>query len=109
MANFVVLNDESNVLGVIQGIEDEKSFLEKLGVLIANEILDGATPMAIIESITDSFAPLTEDEDGDPILGPNLSFEDICTGGTVMADVWYLNSSGDPYNVDLFISNTYIY
>ena len=109
MANFVVLNDESNVLGVLQGIESEKAFLEKLGVLIANEILDGATPMAVIESITDSFAPLTEDENGESTSSPTISFEDICTGGTVMADVLYLNSSGDPYNATLFISNTYIY
>lgn len=109
MANFAVLNDESNVLGVIQGVESEKVFLEKLGILIANEILDGATPMATIESITNSFAPLTEDGNGEPTSGPSLSFEDICTGGTIMADVLYLDSSGDQCSACLFISNTYIY
>ena len=107
MANFVVLNDESNVLGVIQNVENEKVLLEKLGVLIANEILDGATPMALIESITDSFAPLVENSN--PTGSSNISFEDICTGGTVMVDVLYLDSSGDHYNTSLFISNTYIY
>lgn len=108
MANFVVYDeDESRVLGVLQNVENNEVFLEKLGILIANEILNGATPMAIIESIWDSTVPLKED--GDHVPSSRLSFEDICTGGTIVADVWYLNPHGDYCVATLSISNTYIY
>lgn len=94
--NIVVSDNQGNVLGVLSNIKDQKVFHEKLGILIANEILDASIPMATLRGVCHPH-------------GNVATLEDIACAGNKLYNVLFTGIDNNLVKEELCMSATYIY